>query len=59
MIERWTNPNGSTDHVWSLWRDGRRVRIGNRHPAAEPAETEATEFCEASLGQAPDRVVRL
>ena len=22
IIERWTNPDGSTDYMWSVWQSG-------------------------------------
>jgi len=40
MIERWTNPDGSIDHLWSLWRDGNRLQFGEKHDSATAAEAE-------------------
>jgi hypothetical protein len=59
VIERWTNADGSTDHLWSLWRDGDRLQFGRKHKTSEEAEAEALEFCHRSLGVQPDRVTRL
>ncbi len=59
MTERWTNTDGTTDHVWSLWRDGSRLQIGNRHSSAEYAEAEARAYCLQTLGTEPDRMTRL
>ena len=59
MIERWTNPDGSIDRLWSLWRDGNRVKFGEKHDDATTAETEALAFCRRALGVEPDRVTRL
>ncbi|MDH3472298.1 MAG: hypothetical protein OEM59_01290 [Rhodospirillales bacterium] len=59
MIERWSNADGSTDHIWSLWRQGSRLQIGNRHDTPEAAEVEARAFCLQALGSEPDRVTRL
>ena len=59
MIERWTGADGTTDHVWSLWRDGSRLQIGNQHSSAEDAEAEARAFCLQALGAKPDRMTQL
>jgi hypothetical protein len=59
MIERWTNPDGSTDHLWSLWRDGSRLHFGDKHETALAAEAEAVAFCQRTLGVEPNRVTRL
>ncbi len=59
MIERWVNRDGSTDHVWSLWENGTRIQIGNRHSDADNAESEALDFCRETLRAEPDRISRL
>ena len=59
IIERWSNRDGTTDHLWTLWRDGSRLHLGNRHDEAQSAENEAIAFCQQTLGQQPDRVTRL
>ena len=59
MIERWANPDGSTDHLWSLWRDGSRLQFGEKHDNASDAEAEAVSFCQRALGVKPDRMTRL
>lgn len=59
MIERWDNRDGTTDYVWSLWQDGKRAQIGNRHDSAEAAESEAIAFCRQALQVEPDRVSQL
>jgi hypothetical protein len=59
MIERWTNAEGGTDHLWSLWRDGSRLQFGNKHDTAEAAEAEALALCQRALGAGPDKVTRL
>ena len=59
MIERWTDPLGATDHIWSLWRDGSRLQIGNKHDTPEAAENEARVFCLQALGCEADRITRL
>ena len=59
MIERWNNLDGSADHFWSIWHDGKRLRFGRRHPDAEAAEAEALAFCRQAMGREPDRITRL
>ena len=59
MIERWTDPLKPTNHVWSLWRDGSRLQIGNKHETPEAAEAEARTFCLQALGCEPDRISQL
>ena len=59
MIECWTGADGTADHVWSLWRDGSRLQIGNRHSSIESAEAEARAYCLQTLGTEPDRMTRL
>ncbi len=59
MIERWIGSDDSTDHLWSLWRGGSRLQIGNKHDTPEAAEIEARAFCQRALGVEPDRVTRL
>ncbi len=59
IIERWTNPDRTVDFRWSIWRDGRRVQMGDASPTAESSESEALEYCRRAIGRAPDRVTRL
>ncbi len=59
VIERWTGRDGATDHRWSVWLDGRRVRIGGPHPTVEASADEALTFCRLVLEREPDRVTRL
>ncbi len=59
VIERWTNANGRTDYLWSLWQDGGRVQVGNKHETSDEAEDEALGFCRRALGADPDRMTRL
>ena len=56
MIERWSNPDGSQDYLWSVWRDGKRLQVGGRFESAEAAETAARRFCLTTLGADADRV---
>jgi hypothetical protein len=59
IIEKWGNLDGTAGHFWSVWRDGRRIEMGDRMSSAESAESQGRLWCEKSLGQAPDRVTRL
>ena len=59
IIERWSNRDGTTDFLWTLWRDGSRVHLGERHGNAESAEGDAIAFCHQAFGMQPDRVTRL
>lgn len=59
IIERWTNPDGSVNFMWSVWRDGKRVGMGRPQRAVELAETEGGQWCWRELKHPPDRVTRL
>jgi hypothetical protein len=59
IVERWTSLQGRIDHLWSVWRDGKRTEMGGPHPSAEDAETAAREYCMRQLKALPDRVTRL
>ena len=59
IIERWTNPNKSTEYRWSIWRGGSRVHMGGPHASVEDSEHEAVEYCADKLKRAPDRIERL
>ena len=59
MIEQWSSRDGTTDYIWSLWQNGKRVQIGNRHKTPEAAESEARHFCRQAMRQEPDRVTHL
>jgi hypothetical protein len=59
IVERWSNPDKSTDYRWSVWRAGNRVQMGGPHDSADASEREAIEFCRKSFQRAPDRVERL
>jgi hypothetical protein len=59
IIERWNYPDGRTEHLWSVWRDGKRIGMGGPHQSAEASEAEAQAACQKSLGQAADKIERL
>ena len=59
IVERWTNPDKSTDYRWSIWRAGARVQMGGPHPSAEASENDAVAFCRKNFQRAPDRIERL
>ncbi len=60
IIERWTGPDSTTVHRWSVWQVGHRIEMGGRaFTDGDDCETEALEFCVKALGQKPDKVTRL
>ena len=59
MIERWTSLQGRTDHLWSVWHDGKRTEMGGPHPNAEAAEDAARRYCMLQFKVPPDRVTKL
>ena len=59
MIEQWSNRDGSTDFLWSVWRDGQRVGMGGPVDNADAAEEAGRIYCHAELDSAPDAVTRL
>jgi hypothetical protein len=59
IIERWSNPDGSSHYLWSVWRDGKRVEMSRHIASAEGAEALGRSWCEQTIGRPPDRVTRL
>lgn len=59
IIERWTQRDGRTDFMWSLWQGGKRAAIGQPTDSAEEAEALALDACRRVLGRDPDRITRL
>ena len=59
IIERWIEPGGGTDYLWSVWQGGRRLQMGGRFDSAAAAEEAARDFCRESLGRDPERVRHL
>ena len=59
MIDRWTLPDGSIRYLWSVWRSGKRIGLGEGAPTSEDAETAGRLWCQTNLAHAPDRVTRL
>ncbi len=52
IIERWTGPDITTVHRWSVWQVGHRIEMGGRaFTDADDCETEALEFCVKALGK--------
>ncbi len=50
VIERWTNAEGNTDFLWSVWRDGHRIQMGsNTHSTAEDCERKHLSFVGVTL----------
>jgi hypothetical protein len=59
IVERWGNPDKSTDYRWSIWRGGTRVQMGGPHPSAEASERDAVEYCTKKFKRGPDRIEHL
>jgi hypothetical protein len=59
MIEHWSNLDGSSHYLWSIWRDGKRLEMSGRIASAEKAEAEGRAWCEKALARSPDRITRL
>ena len=38
IVERWTNPDGSVDFMWSVWQDGNRIQMSGTYPTSEAAD---------------------
>ncbi len=59
MIEQWSQRDGSTDWLWSIWQDGARKHMGGAHADAGSAEMEARAMCQRFLGRQPDEITVL
>ncbi|MFI4988485.1 MAG: hypothetical protein ACHQF3_13690 [Alphaproteobacteria bacterium] len=59
IIERWTQRDGHTDFLWSIWQDGKRTAMGDPLASGETAETQALAACRRTFKREPDRVTKL
>ncbi len=59
IIEHWKNLDGSSQYLWSVWRDGKRLGVSRPIAAPDDAEQEGLAWCRKSTGATPDRVTRL
>ena len=59
IIERWTSLQGRTDHLWSVWHDGKRTEMGGPHDSQEAAEDAARRYCMQQFQGPPDRITKL
>jgi len=59
MIETWSNLDGSSHYLWSVWREGKRVEMSGPIARPESAESQGLQWCEKNLGRRPDRITRL
>ena len=59
IIEHWRNLDGSSQYLWSVWRDGKRIAMSRPSTAQQDAEQQGMDWCLRSTGAAPDRVTRL
>jgi hypothetical protein len=59
IIEKWLNLDGSSQFLWSVWRDGKRIGMSRPQEKSEDAERQGLDWCLRSTGSRPDRVTRL
>jgi hypothetical protein len=59
IIEHWKNLDGSSQYLWSVWRDGKRLGVSRPTALSEEAEQQGLDWCRKSTGGQPDRVTRL
>ncbi|MEE2996711.1 MAG: hypothetical protein VX700_06150 [Pseudomonadota bacterium] len=59
MIERWSQRDGSTEWLWSIWQDGERKHMGGAHVDADTAEKDARAACRQMYGKIPDDITIL
>ncbi len=59
IIERWTQRDGHTDFMWSIWHDGKRAAMSDPLDTSEAAEAQALAVCRKSFKREPDRITRL
>jgi hypothetical protein len=59
IIEQWSQPDGGTRYLWSVWQGGKRVAMGEGMPTPEAAERAGRQWCEQAADRPPDRVTRL
>ena len=58
IIDRWSKA-GKTDFLWSVWRDGQRVCLGDSYDKESGAREAAVSFCRSELDCEPDRITQL
>ena len=59
LFERWSQRDGSTDWLWSIWQDGERRHMGLPQQTADAAEIEARAACHKFMGKSPDAITFL
>jgi hypothetical protein len=59
IIERWTQRDGRTDFLWSIWHNGKRAAMSEPLGSSDEAERAALETCRRLLKRDPDRVTKL
>ncbi len=57
MIESWSQRDGSTDWLWSIWENGERKHMGGTQTTAASAEMDAHAACMKYFGKSPDEVL--
>ena len=59
MVEQWSQPDGRTRYLWSVWEKGKRIGMGEGAPSPEAAERDGRQWCLQTIDRPPDRVTRL
>ncbi|HUI16890.1 MAG TPA: hypothetical protein VL244_04445 [Alphaproteobacteria bacterium] len=59
IIERWTQRDGHTDFMWSLWHHGKRAAMGDPLASSSEAEAQALAACRSTFRREPDRITKL
>ncbi|HXQ68387.1 MAG TPA: hypothetical protein VN980_17595 [Alphaproteobacteria bacterium] len=59
IIERWTQRDGHTDFMWSIWHHGKRAAMGDPVATSAEAEAQALEACRRAFRREPDRITKL
>ena len=53
IIEQWKNLDGSSQFLWSVWRDGKRIGMSRPQSKCEDAEQQGLDWCLKSTGGLP------
>jgi len=59
MVEQWSQPDGRTRYLWSVWENGKRIGMGEGAPSPEAAERDGRQWCLQTVDRPPDRVTKL
>jgi len=59
IIEHWRNLDGSSQYLWSVWRDGKRIAMSRPNATQHDAEQKGLDWCRQKTGGQPDRITKL